>query len=243
MIQIKTKYVAVLALLITVGIYVLGYRIGHSRANTQSVAVITALTGEVKQYQYKYDSVVKYASERDQLVIEQKVAIESGLIDKAELKKLHLKAVSEVTKLKAQVEVLLDSVSHNGTVVVVQPCPPEIGEEHPVLYLPFEFKKKDKFLDLKGEFDEKGEMSLSLKVPVALDLWTGYNRQEKKYTATVTSDNKLFQVTEIRSIKVASVKPKKFGIGVQVGYGINFKDEIKAQPYIGVGASYNLIRF
>ena len=32
-------------------------------------------------------------------------------------------------------------------------------------------------------------------------------------------------------------KPKPFGIGVNAGYGIN------GEPYIGVGVSYNLIRF
>lgn len=33
------------------------------------------------------------------------------------------------------------------------------------------------------------------------------------------------------------LKPKPFGIGVQVGYGIDGK------PYIGAGVSVNLIRF
>ena len=35
-------------------------------------------------------------------------------------------------------------------------------------------------------------------------------------------------------------KPKKWGIGIQAGYGIGRNG---LQPYVGVGVSYNLIRF
>lgn len=39
-------------------------------------------------------------------------------------------------------------------------------------------------------------------------------------------------------------KPKKFGVGVQVGYGVTYCDrKIYPGPYVGVGISYNLIRF
>ena len=35
-------------------------------------------------------------------------------------------------------------------------------------------------------------------------------------------------------------KPKKWGIGIQAGYGVGRNG---LQPYVGVGVSYNLIRF
>lgn len=51
-------------------------------------------------------------------------------------------------------------------------------------------------------------------------------------------DSLLFkQPTQIVRIKE---KPKRWGIGVQVGYGFTPQG---AQPYIGVGISYNLFRF
>ena len=40
--------------------------------------------------------------------------------------------------------------------------------------------------------------------------------------------------------KMVIPKPKPFGVGVQIGATTNFKE---VQPYIGVGVSYNLIRF
>jgi len=40
--------------------------------------------------------------------------------------------------------------------------------------------------------------------------------------------------------KMVLPKPKPWGIGIQAGYGLNGKDLC---PYVGVGISYNLIRF
>lgn len=48
-------------------------------------------------------------------------------------------------------------------------------------------------------------------------------------------------VTGIEAYKVELPKPKRFGIGLQVGYG--FSQGLTPKPYIGIGASYNLIRF
>lgn len=39
-------------------------------------------------------------------------------------------------------------------------------------------------------------------------------------------------------------KPTRWGIGIQAGYGIGVNSgQVRAFPYIGVGISYNLIRF
>lgn len=57
--------------------------------------------------------------------------------------------------------------------------------------------------------------------------------QEKVVTNTITE-------TITHTVTVPS-KAKKFGIGVQVGYGLN--NEFKPSPYIGVGLSYNILTF
>ena len=42
----------------------------------------------------------------------------------------------------------------------------------------------------------------------------------------------------------AQHKPTRWGIGIQAGYGISLPDgRLQAAPYIGIGISYNLIRF
>lgn len=45
------------------------------------------------------------------------------------------------------------------------------------------------------------------------------------------------QVVQIKS------KPKRWGVGIQVGYGVTVGSQPKFSPYIGVGVSYNLWNF
>lgn len=58
-----------------------------------------------------------------------------------------------------------------------------------------------------------------------LDYIDVYPRMEYKY---ITQTERVYQ------------EPKKWGVGVQVGYGVGRNG---LQPYVGVGVSYNLIRF
>ena len=48
--------------------------------------------------------------------------------------------------------------------------------------------------------------------------------------------------TEVRTINIKP-KPKRWGIGVQVGYGLTLQPQPKFAPYVGVGISYNLFNF
>ena len=47
--------------------------------------------------------------------------------------------------------------------------------------------------------------------------------------------------TIIKEIPVKEVKKTRWGVGVQVGYGVQFGSQIQAAPYVGVGVSYNLL--
>jgi len=53
----------------------------------------------------------------------------------------------------------------------------------------------------------------------------------------------VFRDTEYIYIDPPEQKPKRFGIGIQAGYGVAFTKQPTYAPYIGVGISYNLIRF
>ena len=53
----------------------------------------------------------------------------------------------------------------------------------------------------------------------------------------------IYQQTQYitKEVKVAT-KPKRWGIGLQAGYGVSFSNkQIKATPYIGIGISYNIL--
>jgi len=237
--QVKNKYLIVGLFLALCGLFIFGWCIGKRRANNASTSLITALTGKITTYEYKLDSVTKIANERQQLVIEQKQAIEAGLIQNKELKALGIKRLSEVTFLKAQIQILLDSIGHTGIVI---PSPDTLDLYFPTISLPFTFSHRDNYMSLKGGFDYEGKMSLDLKVPMALDVWSGLDRKTREFKVVVTSLNPYVNITDIQSFKCDIPKPKgRWGIGVQAGYGMT--KEFTLSPYIGLGVHYSMIRF
>ena len=52
----------------------------------------------------------------------------------------------------------------------------------------------------------------------------------------------VYPKTEVQTIKIKT-KPKRWGIGVQVGYGLTLTGSPKFAPYVGVGISYNIFNF
>lgn len=62
---------------------------------------------------------------------------------------------------------------------------------------------------------------------------------KRKPFATVTNFNPYSTNTELRTYQV-KIKRKKFGIGVQVGYGIT---KAGLSPYVGLGGHYSLFKF
>lgn len=72
---------------------------------------------------------------------------------------------------------------------------------------------------------------------------------DPRYTAWVSGYRpqldsiQIYQQTQhiTKEVKVAT-KPKRWGIGLQAGYGVSFSNkQIKATPYIGIGISYNIL--
>src|SRR5574344_1919485 len=72
---------------------------------------------------------------------------------------------------------------------------------------------------------------------------------DPRYTAWVSGYRpqldsiQIYQQTQYitKEVKVAT-KPKRWGIGLQAGYGVSFSNkQIKATPYIGIGISYNIL--
>jgi len=67
-------------------------------------------------------------------------------------------------------------------------------------------------------------------------------KNKKKYEAIVKNYNPYSSISEISAVSLQGLpRNKKFGIGLQIGYGIN--SSFKIQPYLGVGISYNVFKF
>ena len=90
-----------------------------------------------------------------------------------------------------------------------------------------------------------------------LELFMGFKEDDKQYNVFARSKNKNVIIDSLSGVliipkpdktdplQVTPPKPKRFGVGFQVGCGFGL---VKSQvfltlPYIGVGISYNIIRF
>ena len=53
----------------------------------------------------------------------------------------------------------------------------------------------------------------------------------------------IYQQREYITKEIKTVtKPKRWGLGLQAGYGVSFSNkQIQATPYIGIGISYNIL--
>ena len=87
------------------------------------------------------------------------------------------------------------------------------------------------------------EDSVTVQIPITQKVY-----EEDTYTAFVSGynpslDSLIFKMPrEVVTIKEYS-KPKRWSVGVQVGYGVTLKGTPQFAPYVGIGVSYNLFSF
>lgn len=85
--------------------------------------------------------------------------------------------------------------------------------------------------------------SATVEIPITQKVY-----KDSTYTAYVSGYHpqldSLFIYPQTKFINtVHRPKPKRWGIGLQVGYGITMKNQPQFVPYIGIGISYNLFNF
>ncbi len=234
-VQIKNKYLLLALCGAFLAIFLLGGYIGLRRGHRATNALQSAFNEQITQYKYKLDSVNKVAYEKDQAIATLREAIKRGDVEKAELKELAYSKIKEITKLTVVIDSLLhiepsDSVIIDTVYIDNKPTP--------AIALPYIFKENNKFFTLKGSFDKKGALDLSLRMEARLDVWSGI--KDGKPTVTITSDNPFLNVEDIKSITFDKQKPKKWGIGITAGYGIT-KESLS--PFVGIGLTRTMIRF
>ncbi len=61
----------------------------------------------------------------------------------------------------------------------------------------------------------------------------------KLYTDQTLITNQYHHQTQI----IEKQRQKRFGIGIQVGYGATFNEKFYFSPYVGIGLSYNFLTF
>lgn len=130
------------------------------------------------------------------------------------------------TVLVTQIKYVYDTVYQDGDTILI---PKTI---HSV-------KHKDAWVDIDIQSDS---MDTHIGIQIENEYTVSLVKNKKKWEAIVKNRNPYSTVKEITAVKLGGVpKPKKFGVGFHLGYGVN--SSFKLNPYIGIGVSYNVISF
>lgn len=104
---------------------------------------------------------------------------------------------------------------------------------------------QDKFLKLRYVPDSS-EMALTYDMGLNV---ARYSKRKwlfgkKDHYIDVFADDPRVTIKGLKSYTIQERPQKRFGIGIQVGYGFTFnQNSIQASPYIGIGIQRNLIQF
>ena len=102
----------------------------------------------------------------------------------------------------------------------------------------FDFQHSDNWIKINIQGDGQ---NTSFSVGVKNEYTVSIVKVKKGFDAIVKNSNPYSTTKEIIATKVSLPKPKKFGVGVVIGYGLTFP--MKPSPFVGIGLSYNILRF
>lgn len=246
---VKVKYIILASFLTVTGLFFSGYMIGHKKAKDASEVAKNALNEEISRYVVQIDENKFYIASVEQELTTQKALVKKGILEREELRKLNIKQANEISRITLKIDTLLNDISHNGQIISILNSQiansnnnnKDTASNFNAIRLPFDFYKKDKWLTLTGRFDKQGELSVSIKMVVGIDLLTGLEKKTEKPFAILKTDNPYITPLALSSYKTDKQKNKRFGIGFIGGYGFNLTGTVKASPFIGGGVSYNLL--
>lgn len=229
----KTKLTLFLACL---AILIVGWWYHTNKLQRLNVANVAAMNDTVSHYKTKVAGIETFVSERDAIILTQKEAIKAGLLSKEELKKLNISQATEISRLKAKIEVIRDSVEHNGQIVVIRDT--AFVTPKNAIILPFSFSDTTKFVSLRARFNDAGKFSYTFSSQVDLNLYVGFEKRKLKAVATTTNPHIIIQ--DITTVKTDIKPPKRFTVGLFAGYGAGGNG---LSPFFGVGVGYSLLAF
>lgn len=235
---VKTKVLLLMIFIVFTGFFISGYTLGKKKGDRASEATINSLTTIISSYFTIVNDNKTYISRVEQEIKTLREAKKDADVRNEELRKLNIKHLNELTRAKLRIDTLLDDINHNGQIVVIKDTVYKAPKN--AMILPFTFNKADEWLSLKGTFNSQGKLDMSLKMDVNVDLWTAYDKKTKTHNAYLTTTNPYIGVLAIKSQKYDIKKPKPYGIGLHVGYGIS---KSGLSPVVSMGLNYSLIHF
>lgn len=130
------------------------------------------------------------------------------------------------TIIKTEIKYVYDTIFQDGDTILVP-------------LKKYAVHHNDRWIGVNFDSDSS---NTTVSIQVENEYTVSLVKKKKKYEAIVKNYNPYSSVSEISAVSLQGFpRPKKFGLGVHLGYGIN--SSFRVQPYIGVGVSYNVIRF
>ena len=170
-------------------------------------------------------------------ILDKKQMQEYMNLTKSEMKDLEKKVgkIGYISNIKTEIQ--YDTITSYDTVIIKD----DITK--------FNIKHTDEWLKLHGTSYIKDNVAttvldtISINTPLQVGLTDDYR-------VWVVSPNPYLKISDIKStiIKNSQLnkKQKKFGVGIQVGYGTGYdmvNKRLLQGPYIGIGVSYNFLFF
>lgn len=239
--SIKLKYLILIVFCAFLATFFYGKHLGLIKADNQSKEEIARLNTKIHVYTVEINDARKYVAQKEQEIKTLSQAKKDGDIRNEELRKLKIKHLNEITRLSLLIDTLMNNIVHDGHIIHVDTVIID-KTEYNAIKLPFSFNKTDQWLSLTGMFNKEGKLDMSVKMQADLDIYTTVQKKSKNPITIITTDNPYLKTISIKSQRLDMPKPKKSGIGIQIGYGFDVK-RMTPTPYIGIGVSRNLIRF
>lgn len=194
------------------------------------------LLDTVKYYKNKYGATVSSIGvlevQNAKQVLELKSDREIVKYLQSEIQKYKGKKPEVITVIEERIK--FDTIFETDSTIIYIDSTGKEREE-------FIVKFTDDWVNLKGKVNfQSSDISIEFNNKYSVAFIR--NKKTKKMEVLVTNDNPYSKVTDMAAYKVTLPKPKHFGIGITGGYGLDLIN-FRPVPYIGVGVTYNVIKF
>lgn len=208
---------------------------------------------EIERYEQNWkaahDSVKYYEMKNGEIMAEkagyiltiEQLEQELG-ISKSEIKDLQDKLKSKVSVItKVETKTVVDTLEFETERVIVQRD--TITKE--INNIIGTFSHNDEWLAMRGQFQWTPEktsttlQNLTMNTPLKVGM-------TENNTFFVSTPNPYVTITSVEGATLNPKKQKRFGIGLQVGVGMQYgliNKQIDFGPQIGIGLNYNLVEF
>lgn len=172
----------------------------------------------------------------------------SLMLEINKLSKKDKKNLIEINKLSITIDFLKDSLDKKE---IIKPDTSIVVDSNTVIY---PFSKSSIYRELKWEVTvfskEKQVTSTITSDKIFADITIGKKEEKNKITLFASSSNPYINITKLEGAVIdlsaynKFQKKKPFGLGLHIGYGLSTnKGIVFISPYIGVGLSYNFLRW